>query len=268
MLPPGANHWSPEAAALLEENERILQSLPTLEAILTSTWTSSGSLLPEQPLNTKRRLSYARPNRMRLSTWDQAAAQGKGKWVDERVSDGWLEWGFYWGSYACGFSFPDSRGLNVAPLAGFFASGRSPDPWATVSYAEQVRRSLRRKSLRGLRLERLPRGIRRVQWDESINAVYWVDFDAQSLPVETQRRVINWRTVPQKLWELVPPPVPGAWHFWQETQRVQVRRPREPLPPETFVAVVPAGARPTQETARYQRLFMGFMGLRDGLLPE
>ena len=270
--PLGVERWDNAAAELLEQNERTLQSARTLEAQIERV--IGRNLRPRY--STTIHLACARPNRLRYEEWP------KGKQAREtlHVSDGWLEWHFWrgWsrsGTYACGFCFPDGRGLSQEPLAGFFPKGAG---WGVgdLSYAEQVRDALKSRMLQSLTLVSFDgkprvvieiRGARHGSWSfgEIVRDITILDFDSHALPTRVEESRLVWISgqdylryygVPQTSW------IPQA-QLQQTTYTIRSLKLDSPPPKGTFTMQLPPGAQASEETQRYEELFAGFMTLRD-----
>lgn len=260
--PPGVERWDVEAAALLEQNERTLQTAQTLSVTFTRTY--SDNFWPRRPEPVT--LVYARPNRLRI---EEPRHQS--------VSDGWLLWSLWAHHYYCGFTFPDGRGQNYAPFAGFFPKSGG---WEALSYADLVRSALRGRTLKSLTVEHRPQGPRvTIDWggQEQPESMFRgttttvlghtteLDLDAQALP----RRVVEYRTLwkEQRTEEWLPVTRVG-FSSRQLSYDISSVTLNAPVAPETFVMKLPPDAKPTGDTARFEKLFQGFVTLRDWALPE
>lgn len=247
--PDGVDVWDPKAAALLEENEQVLQAAKTLSAEL---FYRRGH----------QRLFLARPNLMRHES--QLFGQ---KTVT--LSDGWLLWSQWPEAYDAGFVFPDGRELETYPFSGFFLT-KKPTP----SFAERVRSAIAKKQLRGLSVTALPHGAHRIQldWHDDPKRSRWsstllLSLDARALPTLVETHALRegqpfrggWLPVPQIGWTIR--------RSVLEVTRVELDG---PIPPKTFTMVLPQGSKAAKggNLERFSPVFRGFSTIRgDGLLP-
>lgn len=247
--PAGVEVWDPKAAALLEENERVLQSAKTLSAELVYR-------------RGHQKFFLARPNLMR----HESQTGGRSMLT---LSDGWLLWSQWTEAFDAGFVFPDGRELDTYPFAGFFLT-KKPSP----SFAERVRIGLRKKQLRGVSVMALDEGAHRVQLDwhddpkfafRSSSLVIY--FDARALPTRVETHALREGTAFRGGWLDLPQ---IGWTVRRTVLEVTKVELDGPIPSKTFVMVLPQGLKAATggNIERFSPVFRGFSTIRgDGLVP-
>lgn len=254
--PVGVERWDYRAALWLEKSEQVLRETRTLTARIEYLYTQDGWPFSRSECQ----LRYARPNRMRRATYR------RGKLERIEVSDGWLltEYTPNWRRYARGFSFPDGRGQDRAPLGGFFS-----DKLWEYSYAARVRRLLQRGLLTALTYEPQGQGARvTVTWRDERTHTLGLELDRDGLPIWVSELQLLWVQEPLRFRApFTIPVVVGRWMWWGEAFAVRELQREVPIAPTDFFYTVPPEAQPMGETRRYERLLEWALGLRAQLVP-
>lgn len=272
--PAGVECWDGAAAALLEQNERTLQEARTLVAQVEYQHKRSTQVTVRRT----KQIVYARPNRLRDEELEHETKRPP-RLAKRTVSDGWLCWMLLGDTYYGGFTFPDGRGQNEEPYVGFFPTDASG--WDPVSFADEVRSGVQAARLELLTLEPAPHGrIVRIRYKPSVSAHSWgaggvnlssytttITFPQSSaLPAQVEEQGVEWRgswarlnNVPVLLWDLA---------LRTSSYRVQSVTVDGPVPTDAFVMTFPPGVKPSDDTARFEKLFLGFTTLRGWALGE
>ncbi|MBB6050904.1 hypothetical protein [Armatimonas rosea] len=272
--PAGVAHWDEAAAALLEQNERTLQNARTLVAQVEYVHKEDTQVTARRT----KQIIYARPNRLRDEELDQGKKRPP-RLANRKVSDGWLSWSLLGDTYYGGFSFPDGRGQNEEPFVGFFPTDAGG--WDPISFADEVRGGVLATRLELLTLEPTPQGrVVRFRYKPSVGAHSWgaggvnlssstttITFPQSSaLPAQVEEQWVDWRgswtrlnNVPVLLWNL---------QLHSTSYHVQSVTLDGPVPTGAFVMTFPRGVKPSDDTARFEKLFLGFTTLRSWTLGE
>ncbi|MBB6050903.1 LolA family protein [Armatimonas rosea] len=249
--PQGVSEWNPEAVELLETMAHQRQQARSVDMTLAYSSYVGGKRRDSAEM----RLVYARPNRMRWEYKSKSSYQ-------LQLSDGWMTWFLSGHEYDQWLSFPDGRGLNHFPLAGFFPT--KPLENEDLCEVDQLHKALKKHSLLSLTAQSCPEGTRVCANEYDVFYRYYY-FDSQKQLRGIRKNTLAWMdTYVDDLgffhlahWEL------GS-EFWE----IRVCQWDMPLQQNVFIIQLPNDAKPSPETARYQAVFTGMLALRHAVLPE